>query len=515
MPKCPKCGKEFEGKFCPDCGTQWAEEKTCPQCGSKLSGSVRFCNECGYAFFQEKQKKAFAIAFKEKLNQVIGWMKSHLKIVIPVACAVLLIIILSCTIPIGVAGKNNGIYYKIQSNGELDQSTFFVLNSDQWGREDGKTGVFKKNGDHIVFYYAILGEREEIANGTLKDYVLTVDGDVYVSEKHKHNYIDGVCERCGNVRQSDDLYTYSADGKYLIFGSYPQSQVVSSLSTSLTWEYAQSTMLPTSSNARGWTDYGYYISDSVQSYMWYLDVQYSGEKYRAVYFTNYRPYDTTNSSATSYTYQDDNGYYPSTVYWFKFEKIEWRILQKDHSSALLMANLILDSQEYYPSTSSRTVNGKTIYANNYAYSTIRKWLNETFYTTAFNEYERAIIQLTTVDNSLSTTGNATGPYVCENTQDRVFLLSYQDVTNSSYGFNGDRSAEDTARQLKSTEYAKSQGVYVSTINSHYGTGLWWLRSPYEENSYSSRSVYSGGYTSYVYLVSNTNEGVVPALRVSL
>lgn len=50
MHKCMNCGTEFEGKFCPECGTPWQEEKTCPQCGAKLSGSAKFCNECGYSF---------------------------------------------------------------------------------------------------------------------------------------------------------------------------------------------------------------------------------------------------------------------------------------------------------------------------------------------------------------------------------------------------------------------------------------------------------------------------------
>ncbi|MDE7330404.1 MAG: zinc-ribbon domain-containing protein, partial [Clostridia bacterium] len=50
MHKCPKCGQEFEGKFCPECGEQWQEEKTCPKCGTTNSGSSRFCSECGYSF---------------------------------------------------------------------------------------------------------------------------------------------------------------------------------------------------------------------------------------------------------------------------------------------------------------------------------------------------------------------------------------------------------------------------------------------------------------------------------
>ncbi len=51
MHKCSKCGTEYEGNFCPECGTKWEDVKTCPQCGKTLAGNVKFCPDCGYAFF--------------------------------------------------------------------------------------------------------------------------------------------------------------------------------------------------------------------------------------------------------------------------------------------------------------------------------------------------------------------------------------------------------------------------------------------------------------------------------
>lgn len=57
MNKCYKCGAEFEGKFCPHCGTKYEVEKACPQCNTKLDGNAKFCNNCGYGFVQQPQQQ--------------------------------------------------------------------------------------------------------------------------------------------------------------------------------------------------------------------------------------------------------------------------------------------------------------------------------------------------------------------------------------------------------------------------------------------------------------------------
>ena len=203
------------------------------------------------------------------------------------------------------------------------------------------------------------------------------------------------------------------------------------------------------------------------------------------------------------------------MYWFKYEPIEWRILEQKDGTALLMANIILDSQQYYHTASgtTRTVNGKTVYENNYKESDIRKWLTETFYETAFDEYAQQIIETTAVDNSASTTASSSNKYACENTEDKVFLLSWKEILNTSYGFSSSYSTYDTARQLKSTDYAKSQGVYVHT--SYGGTGWWWLRSPNLYYSYDAYYVGIDGDADYSSYVHDAGGGVVPALRIRL
>ncbi len=349
----------------------------------------------------------------------------------------------------------------------------------------------------------------------------------------EHDYDEnGVCRRdgCGDQngpkKPSPDKPTWNGDK--ILFGSYPQTEVKESeLKNTLT---SQAGTLPTEQNAGEWTDYGYYIESSVQSYMWYQDISYGGEKYRGVYFTSYRPYLTYYSSSTRESYQDENGYYPNTVYWFKYEPIEWRVLEQKDGTALLMANIILDSQAYQ-NDSGEWIDYNTSYThsngapagtdvNNYEYSTIRSWLRDTFYETAFNAAAQSLIETTEVDNSAASTESNDNPYACENTQDKVFLLSYQEILNTSYGFNSSASAYDAARQLQSTDYAKSQGVNVRDYyNSVYdGNGWWLLRSPdYSEANRLTRhvSVYGTADGRYGIGIYYACSGVVPALRIRL
>ena len=358
-----------------------------------------------------------------------------------------------------------------------------------------------------------------------------------------HHFVDNVCTVCGEeftyirVNANDEA---DEAGEYIYFGSYPQTLVTNAtFNTILTAEAGE---LPTSENSQNWTSYGYYINGvNSTDFMWYIDLSYNGEKYRGVYFTSYRPYTTTTSSSADNSYQDNNGYTTSSVYWFKYEPIKWRILSEEGGEALILCEMIIDSQDYYyyqggnGTTRSRTAvanynddyyvgNASTVsrsvYDNNYQYSAIRKWLNETFYSTAFSDLQKALIQTYTVKNdaaSTTDTGNnimkATS-YVCANTQDKVFLLSAYEVTNSANGFRS-YTTYDTARQKKNTDYAKCQGVWTSTDSTYAGNGSWRLRSPNFFDSNYASSVGSDGVTNYANIVNYSNIGVVPALKIRL
>ena len=199
------------------------------------------------------------------------------------------------------------------------------------------------------------------------------------------------------------------------------------------------------------------------------------------------------------------------------------ILEEKDGTAFLLCNSIIDCQEYYHSKDSRTINGATVYANNYAESNIRKWLNETFYETAFTSLQQGLIQITELDNSAKSTNpynsptrwdGGTNQYVCENTSDKIFLLSEADATNSNYGFTSEQT-DDTAKYRKPSDYAQSQGCYMSTSSEYLGNGGWWLRSPRCNTSVQARNVNTLGECDGTEFVTNAQLGVVPALKITL
>lgn len=268
---------------------------------------------------------------------------------------------------------------------------------------------------------------------------------------------------------------------------------------------------------------------------------------------------TENAHSSVYTYSnwttvsqiDAN----STKY-FKVEPIKWRVLTENYNGtekALLLAENILTANAYYDYCDvNRTINGNTIYPNNYKESKIRAYLNglsyykqssssdylmkdnsysnKGFLQTAFTKEAQNLIATTIVDNSAESTTDSGNnltqatDYVCANTNDKIFLLSEKEVTTSNYGFASYNSYDNTRIKVP-TDFAKANYTLQWSEKS-YG-GEWWLRSPIEIfynfafyiNPYGYYHPYYFEYDNSLgdsyYYVSRNWEGIVPALTISL
>lgn len=138
--------------------------------------------------------------------------------------------------------------------------------------------------------------------------------------------------------------------------------------------------------------------------------------------------------------------------------------------------------------------------------TLRTWLNETFYNTAFNNSEQgAIMQQMIVNDNNPEYGTGGG----NNTYDNVYLLSIAEVTNPEYGFCESARAYSTDRRMQTSDYAHAMGAYE-------GNSCWWLRSPGRLTDVAA--CVKGGYVSrigdYVDIYGSYN-ACVPALHIDL
>ena len=138
--------------------------------------------------------------------------------------------------------------------------------------------------------------------------------------------------------------------------------------------------------------------------------------------------------------------------------IGWDILEEKDGMVLIISHYILDARSFDDDA-----------GNNYAESDLREWLNNEFYNTAFTDEEKAKIVTTLVDNSVESTGFESSRYACEDTEDKIFLLSSKEA---------EKYYTDETRLAKCTAYAKKQGLYVSPKTKY---SWWWLRSPFNTN----------------------------------
>lgn len=150
------------------------------------------------------------------------------------------------------------------------------------------------------------------------------------------------------------------------------------------------------------------------------------------------------------------------------EPIEWIVLDVKGTKALLLSKYVLTGRMYHEK-------GEDVEWKN---CTIRAWLNNEFLNDAFSPQEQKAIRITHVDNShgmgesFMRNSFSSG---AQDTDDRVFLLSYHEAYDMYF-------VNNESRTCNATDYAIEKGTSTSTkynieTEELITTAIWYLRSP--------------------------------------
>ena len=185
------------------------------------------------------------------------------------------------------------------------------------------------------------------------------------------------------------------------------------------------------------------------------------------------------------------------------EPIEWMVLDRDGSKALLASRYILDCRLF-----NETSEPEDTWEN----CSLRAWLNGEFLEKAFTADEQAAILITELDNSADE--EDVGWNVDENnTMDRVFVPRYMDVHTYFY-------QTGTTELRAPTDYAVAQGAKTleETQVDGRAAGMWWVRAHHEfDNIFDEhrRTVEQVGYPFSDVSMNEEGIGVCPFLWVDL
>ena len=147
------------------------------------------------------------------------------------------------------------------------------------------------------------------------------------------------------------------------------------------------------------------------------------------------------------------------------ESIRWLILDVDGDELLLLSEKGLETHLFNAASDGTMWSG----------SAVRRWLNQEFYKAAFSEEERKAILTTTVEDTLEH-GNPewnTGARYGEITADKVFLLSYKEMTELVSSAN---------RWCEPTRHVSDQGVYTERHSDMKTCGYWLRTSAFLTNA---------------------------------
>ena len=254
----------------------------------------------------------------------------------------------------------------------------------------------------------------------------------------------------GNITKAP--YTFSDTGNQILMGSYPQSKC----NLIAVNEHFKALPKPNGASDNGWIPmfktadgkpYTWYRDEDVEAEVDVIERDQSGRyvtkrknlvrRYRGVYFLKYRKVYSIRDNNIPPTTQKMAGYVPAKLHVFSFDPIIWNIMEMTMGSAVLLASTGLDSREYNDLT----------YDNEWEGASIRHWLNNEFFETAFTDEQKEVMF---------------GSYINGTDElEKVFLM---DEDFDKKGYN------ETSNAIVGSDYFKCLGGAVTpgrVVNSYW------------------------------------------------
>lgn len=273
--------------------------------------------------------------------------------------------------------------------------------------------------------YALCGDKDN----------LTPVPSIEISSENPYYYVEN-----NEIIQKSNGKIIGNNGAYIYFGEYPQTIKASSVTITSTKDSR-----------------GYYKGSDGE---WYAKIT-AKKPYEGKTVSNY---DTRLESGfwDPYTFTNGETVIWGNSYYFKVEPIRWRIMDEKNGKSFIICENVL------------SVTTDDNYLQIWKDTALRTWLNDDFYSVAFDSDEQG--QILTSDVTNDTRGWLVS--TDEVTQDKVYIPSYYELGLERYGFNGNLGSsggENAPNRRKiATDYSIAMGVCLisnATIDELAAEGI--------------------------------------------
>lgn len=260
--------------------------------------------------------------------------------------------------------------------------------------------------------------------------------------------------------------------EYFYFGYYPQREIY------------DTELLKVLNTITTFNDRGY--------------IEYNGMEFAKVQIVNNHIYaaldENVNAENADQLFKSGTGYEVGAIHYFLVEPLSWKVCSNVNGVLTLLTENVIDTHIYSQYTEERVIDGVTVYPSNYEHSDIRAWLNGPFVDICFTPEEKALLLDTELKNEANLyEGSGNNPVKDNKTTDKVYILSFQEVSDSKYGY-GLSGAGTTlfTRYAPATDYARANGSIKHVIDNNNSSN-WMLRT---SHIYSRLHICFGGYDGF-------------------